>query len=82
MKVATMLAFLLLALLCSFFASGVPHEPLFDCNGYQKPKPTRCTLEYFPICGVNGQTYINKCLFCSAVVASQGKIHFKHYGKC
>ncbi|XP_042304695.1 ovomucoid-like isoform X2 [Sceloporus undulatus] len=88
MKAAFRFIFILLALWCCFFTSGMSHsrEPQVDCSGYKKPsdrtKPTRCTLEYFPICGTNAQTYTNKCLFCSAVVASQGKIHFKHYGNC
>ncbi|CAI5766854.1 serine protease inhibitor Kazal-type 6 [Podarcis lilfordi] len=87
MKAAAVLI-LLLGLYCCFFASDAHHsyEPQVDCSAYMKlsdrTKPKGCTLEYFPVCGSNGQTYTNKCLFCRAAIASQGKIHFKHYGKC
>ncbi|XP_053149411.1 uncharacterized protein LOC128343998 [Hemicordylus capensis] len=88
MKAAAMLVLLALGLWCCFFASGacLSRGPQIDCSDYKKlsdmAKPTRCTLEFFPICGSNGRTYTNKCLFCRAAMASQGKIHFKHYGKC
>ncbi|XP_067321644.1 ovomucoid-like [Anolis sagrei] len=88
MKSTVMFLLVFLAVLCCCFSSGMCYSrgPQVDCSGYRKPsdgsKPRRCTLEYFPICGTNGQTYTNKCLFCSAAMTSQGKIHFKHYGSC
>uniref|UniRef100_A0A8C8TJX3 Predicted gene 10267 n=1 Tax=Peromyscus maniculatus bairdii TaxID=230844 RepID=A0A8C8TJX3_PERMB len=41
-----------------------------------------CTREYYPVCGTNDRTYFNKCAFCIAYRESNGKIKFKHYGKC
>ncbi|KAM7320250.1 hypothetical protein ACRRTK_020693 [Alexandromys fortis] len=41
-----------------------------------------CTREYFPVCGTNGRTYANKCIFCIAYKKTSGSINLAHYGKC
>nr|P52251.1 RecName: Full=Ovomucoid [Rhynchotus rufescens] len=48
-----------------------------DCSGYPKPD---CTLESFPLCGSDNQTYSNKCAFCNAAV--ERNVTLRHLGEC
>ncbi|XP_012379761.1 seminal plasma acrosin inhibitor A1-like [Dasypus novemcinctus] len=41
-----------------------------------------CTREYFPVCGSDGNTYMNPCLFCMEVRNSVGQLQFSHYLPC
>ncbi|NXD02122.1 IOVO protein, partial [Certhia familiaris] len=50
-----------------------------DCSEYPKPV---CSLDYMPLCGSDNTTYNNKCIFCNAVVDSNGTITLSHFGKC
>ncbi|XP_064527980.1 double-headed protease inhibitor, submandibular gland-like [Pseudopipra pipra] len=55
-----------------------------DCTGHLKPGSgltIPCTQDYSPICGTNGVTYRNKCLFCRAV-ASGLEVNLQSYGQC
>ncbi|XP_012968126.2 ovomucoid-like [Mesocricetus auratus] len=38
-----------------------------------------CSREYFPVCGTNRRTYINKCFFCIAYRESRGLVDLAHY---
>ncbi|NXX71340.1 IOVO protein, partial [Spizella passerina] len=63
---------------------GQPNGPsspwqLVDCSEYPKPV---CSLDYMPLCGSDNTTYNNKCIFCNAVVDSNGTITLSHFGKC
>uniref|UniRef100_A0A5F8GV88 Kazal-like domain-containing protein n=1 Tax=Monodelphis domestica TaxID=13616 RepID=A0A5F8GV88_MONDO len=83
MKAAAVCLFLMLTLMSTFSEYLFPD--LVDCsNPKQSPAADLrlCTMEYNPMCGSNGETYSNKCLFCSAVRKSNDKIKFAHMGEC
>ncbi|KAM5302227.1 serine protease inhibitor Kazal-type 12-like [Glossophaga mutica] len=54
------------------------------CSNYEKTatdgKP--CPKSQKPVCGTDGQTYNNRCEFCKAAMERNGKLGFKHDGKC
>ncbi len=45
-------------------------------EGVCQLKPTGCTREFVPVCGVDGNTYSNDC-----VAASEG-VNIDHFGSC
>ncbi|XP_064340493.1 uncharacterized protein LOC105097008 isoform X2 [Camelus dromedarius] len=70
--------------------------PLYSETGFAPSADTRekpncdvyvdqlhyCTREMDPVCATNGQTYSNRCVFCSEKLENSGKFDFSHYGEC
>ncbi|XP_048348149.1 double-headed protease inhibitor, submandibular gland-like [Sphaerodactylus townsendi] len=55
------------------------------CSKYPRPKKDEtvmCTMELYPICGSDGHTYGNKCLFCAARWSSKGTLLIRYEGQC
>ncbi|KAJ1060215.1 hypothetical protein K5549_004653 [Capra hircus] len=52
-----------------------------ECNVY-KDQLHFCTKEKDPVCATNGQTYSNKCNFCSKKLENRGNFDFSHWGRC
>ncbi|CAD7678864.1 unnamed protein product [Nyctereutes procyonoides] len=59
-------------------------DPQAFCRNYEKPatggKP--CPRIHKPVCGSDGQTYLNGCEFCKAAMKKNGELGFQHNGKC
>ncbi|XP_060094842.1 serine protease inhibitor Kazal-type 6-like [Heteronotia binoei] len=63
---------------------GVCEEDII-CEQYSPPKkgePVVCTMEYEPICGSDGLTHGNKCVFCAARWQSGGTLTIRYKGEC
>uniref|UniRef100_A0A8D2A5J8 Kazal-like domain-containing protein n=1 Tax=Sus scrofa TaxID=9823 RepID=A0A8D2A5J8_PIG len=70
--------------------------PLCSETGFARSKKTRkepdcdvyrshlffCTREMDPICGTNGKSYANPCIFCSEKLGRNEKFDFGHWGHC
>ncbi|XP_007474128.1 ovomucoid-like [Monodelphis domestica] len=84
MKAAAVCLFLMLTLMSTFNVESISANTVDCSNPKQSPAADLrlCTMEYNPMCGSNGETYSNKCLFCSAVRKSNDKIKFAHMGEC
>ncbi|XP_052597361.1 serine protease inhibitor Kazal-type 10-like [Peromyscus californicus insignis] len=61
------------------FSTEARHKP--DCEMYRKV-PNKCTREKNPVCGTNGHTYSNECVFCNAMISAKDKFDYLHHGPC
>ncbi|PIK54375.1 hypothetical protein BSL78_08751 [Apostichopus japonicus] len=72
--IAKLLCFLFVGV---FFPEWCPTEEVtLDCSA------RICTNEYAPICGSNGQTYINPCVFAYATYCDDPLLSMEHAGRC
>ncbi|XP_051834928.1 caltrin-like protein 1 isoform X1 [Antechinus flavipes] len=74
------LFFLILTVSSGLFNKKEKDMP--DCTKYVNQIPYQCTKELDPLCGKNGKTYQNECLFCNAMRNYEPLSQFKHYGSC
>ncbi|XP_074148250.1 ovomucoid-like [Sminthopsis crassicaudata] len=88
MKPAALCLFLMLTLVTMLNAKSPPRKTVsqkYDCQQYEElplKDPPSCPRTFKPICGSDGNTYANKCIFCHAVLKSDGNLHFEHRGSC
>uniref|UniRef100_A0A8C4MSM6 Kazal-like domain-containing protein n=1 Tax=Equus asinus asinus TaxID=83772 RepID=A0A8C4MSM6_EQUAS len=72
---------LLLLLLIYALIAGILFGISPDCDKYADSK-MGCTTEYFPVCGSDGNTYSNVCIFCREVRKRGDQLKFNHYFPC
>jgi len=77
-----------LAMYCNDPSTGVAEECCASCQGYIKPTLLKldpcsgpCTREYTPICGTDGRTYNNHCLFKQGQCRNPA-LEIAYYGVC
>jgi len=56
--------------------------PKYECKKGSPCDGMVCTREYRPVCGSDGKTYSNKCVFSVANCKANRKLTIKHPGKC
>ncbi|XP_061469376.1 ovomucoid-like [Rhineura floridana] len=60
-------------------------KPKSECSAFPEPEkdePIICTMEFRPLCGSDGETYDNLCLFCAAKWKRGGNLTIIHEGEC
>ncbi|XP_008587818.1 PREDICTED: serine protease inhibitor Kazal-type 9 [Galeopterus variegatus] len=85
MRATAFVLLLALALAMMFSIECATQRQQVDCSYYKKlPKGEEifCSAIYDPICGSDGKTYNNDCLFCTKVRRTDNKLKFVHFGKC
>ncbi|XP_037657097.1 serine protease inhibitor Kazal-type 12-like [Choloepus didactylus] len=77
---------LLVSVACLFLFSEAVIQGGFQaiCSSYENQTTDKkpCPMVHQPVCGTDGQTYQNRCEFCKAALERNGKLGFKHDGKC
>ncbi|XP_074085541.1 serine protease inhibitor Kazal-type 9-like [Macrotis lagotis] len=65
-------------------AANVVESQVSLSNGNKKPSEdhANCPTRFDPVCGSDGKTYNNMCIFGEANKKSNGKLNMKHRGKC
>ncbi|XP_040597937.1 serine protease inhibitor Kazal-type 10-like [Mesocricetus auratus] len=80
-KIVFILALVFLLYYETTFAFSTKVRPKPNCDLY-KNFPNKCTREKDPVCGTDGHTYSNECIFCSAMITSEEKFDYRHHGPC
>ncbi|XP_053149606.1 ovomucoid-like isoform X14 [Hemicordylus capensis] len=73
---------LLFSLLIFFLYSDVVFgaEPTqIDCSIFNS---NNCPRLYQPVCGSDGKTYDNLCVFCNTILRSNGSLVLRYLGEC
>ncbi|XP_008060109.1 serine protease inhibitor Kazal-type 9 [Carlito syrichta] len=83
MRATACVLFLALTFATVFSIDCAKQKEQVDCSPFKKlPGKIFCYYMYAPICGSDGKTYHNDCLFCSKVKKTNGKLKFVHFGEC
>ncbi|XP_053149613.1 serine protease inhibitor Kazal-type 6-like [Hemicordylus capensis] len=69
---------LLVFFLCSDVIFGAEQSQI-DCSIYAS---NICPFRYRPLCGSDGRTYFNPCIFWNRVMRRHGSLVLRHKGKC